>query len=272
MNENTTSSMEMSSRNDLKAAVSEAVQTVGKSFENLCLLAGVDALATMMDDDVNELADEAYERNSSKPGYRWGRTKGRVGFHGGKVEIERPRVRSKATGAEMPLPSWQEAAEAGWLEEWATSMMLMNVATRKMKPAMRLPEAGVPSGEGAGLSRSAASRRFKVLTEERMAEWMSSDLSELDLLVIQIDGMHISDNLLMIGALGIDKKGVKHALGVVEGATENAATVQALLDNLVERGLDPQVPRLFIVDGAKALSKAINFDLWLLAAFQLIHC
>ena len=178
MNENTTPSLGLSSRNELTSAVNEAIQTVGQSFENLCLLAGVKALTTMMDDDVNELAGEAYERNSGKPGYRWGRAKGRVGFHGGKVEIERPRVRSKATGAEMPLPSWQEAAEAGWLEEWATSMMLMNVATRKMNPAMRLPEAGVPSGKGSGLSRSAASRRFKVLTEERMAEGMSSDLSE----------------------------------------------------------------------------------------------
>ena len=106
----------------------------------------------------------------------------------------------------MPLPSWQDAAEAGWLEEWSTSMMLMNAATRKMNPALRLPEAGVPSGKGAGLSRSAASRRFKILTEERMAEWMSSDLWEIEPLVIQIDGMRISDNLLMIGALGIDKK------------------------------------------------------------------
>ena len=75
MNEITTSSMDLSSRNELKAAVSEAARTVGKSFEKLCLLAGVDALATMMDDDVNELAGKAYGHNSGKPGYRWGRIK-----------------------------------------------------------------------------------------------------------------------------------------------------------------------------------------------------
>ena len=68
----------------------------------------------------------------------------------------------------------------------------------------------------------------------------------------------MDDNLLMIGAVGVDANGGKHPLGVVEGATENAATVQALLDNVIERGLDPAVCRLFIVDGAKALTKAIR--------------
>ena len=70
---------------------------------------------------------------------------------------------------------------------------------------------------------------------------MASDLSGLDLLVIQIDGLHIGNDLMLVAALGIDAKGDKHPLGLVEGATENAATVQALIDNLVERGLDPTV-------------------------------
>ena len=78
------------------------------------------------------------------------------------------------------------------------------------------------------------------------------------LLVVQIDGLHVSDDLVLVAAIGIDGQGGKHPLAVVEGATENTATVQALLDNLIERGLDPAVPRLFIVDGAKALSKAIQ--------------
>jgi hypothetical protein len=61
---------------------------------------------------------------------------------------------------------------------------------------------------------------------------------------------------------------VEAALEAVEGATENAATVQALIDNLVERGLDPAVPRLFIIDGAKALSKAIRRTFGRTAAIQ----
>ena len=87
---------------------------------------------------------------------------------------------------------------------------------------------------------------------------VESDLSRLDLLVIQIDSLHIGNDLILVAALGIDADGNKHPLGLIEGATENAATVRALIDNLIERGLDPAVCRLFIVDGAKALSKVIR--------------
>jgi transposase-like protein len=73
---------------------------------------------------------------------------------------------------------------------------------------------------------------------------------------------------LATAAIGVDAKGDKHPLGLIEGATENAATVQALIDNLVERGLDPAVPRLFIIDGAKALSKAIRRTFGRTAAIQ----
>lgn len=258
MKRSTTSLLRLASTSEMTAAVEGAWDAVGVSFERFCLTAGLTSLTQMLREDARQLAGAPHAREADKPGYRWGRTRGRLGFHGGKVELERPRVRSKTTGKELPLPSWQEAVEAGWLEEWAMSLMLMNVATRKVGRAVRLPEAGVPSEAGSGLSKSAVSRRFKALTEARLAEWMASDLSQLDLLVIQIDGLHLDDNLLMIGAVGIDAEGHKHPLGVVEGATENAATVQALLDNLIERGLDPEVCRLFIVDGAKALTRAIR--------------
>src|SRR4029077_5144352 len=88
--------------------------------------------------------------------------------------------------------------------------------------------------------------------------FLAAVLSRPDLLVVQIDGLHLGDDLVLVAAIGVDGEGTKHPLPLVEGATENAATVQALLDNLVSRGLDPAVPRLFIVDGAKALSKAIR--------------
>ncbi len=64
------------------------------------------------------------------------------------------------------------------------------------------------------------------------------------------------------------RRATKHPLGVAEGATENAATVQSLIDNLIERGLDPAVPRLFIIDGAKALSRAIRRTFGRAAAIQ----
>jgi transposase-like protein len=76
--------------------------------------------------------------------------------------------------------------------------------------------------------------------------------------VVQIDGIHVAEDVVLLAAVGIDGEGEKHPLGLMEGATENAAVVQALLDDLVGRGLDPGVCRLFIVDGAKALTKAIR--------------
>jgi transposase-like protein len=211
----------------------------------------------MMAEDTAALCGGHYARDADKRGSRWGTTKGMAGFHGGQVEVERPRVRGR-DGKEIPLPSWEAARDQGLLEQWAMNLMLINVSTRKYRRAVRLPEGDVPAPTGAGLSRSAVSRRFKALTEAKLDEWMSSDLSELDLLVIQIDGLHLKDELLMVGAIGVDLAGEKHPLGVVEGATENAAVVQALLDNLIDRGLDPEICRLFVLDGAKALSKAVR--------------
>ncbi len=164
-------------------------------------------------------------------------------------------MRSQGTGKEMPLPSWEEISATGFLDRWAMNLMVMNVAPHKFCRAVRLPEAGVPADAGSGLSRSAVSRRFKALTQATFAEWMGSDPSELDLVAIQIDGLHLDDRLWMIGAFGVEVSGQKHPLGVIDGATENAATLQALLDDPIERGLDPADCYLFIVDGAKALSK-----------------
>jgi len=87
---------------------------------------------------------------------------------------------------------------------------------------------------------------------------MAADLSGLDLLVIQIDGIHIDQDLILLAAVGVDGNGDKHPLGVMEGASETAAVCQALIDNLVGRGLDPAVCRLFIIDGSRALLKAIR--------------
>jgi hypothetical protein len=141
----------------------------------------------------------------------------------------------------------------------------MGPGTRRFGRAVRLPEGDVPAGPGSGVSKwpvadlrsPAASRRFVALSAEDAA-WLEQDLSGLDLLAVQIDGIHLAEDLLLVAAVGIDGEGAKHPLGLVEGATENAAVVQALLDDLVKRGLDPSLPRLFIIDGAKALSKAIR--------------
>jgi transposase-like protein len=239
------------------ALVTEAWDAVGASFERFCLTAGVATLARMMEEDATALCGQRHERLAGRAAYRWGKTKGKIGFHGGKIAVERPRVRGRS-GAEVALPSWETALTEDWLGQWAMNLMLINVSTRKFGRAVRLPGGDVPVMKGDGRSKSAVSRRFVALSAEQMAAWMASDLSRLDLVAIQIDGIHIKEELLLVAAVGIDVEGTKHPLGVIEGATESAATAQALLDNLIGRGLDPSVCRLFIVDGAKALSKAIR--------------
>ena len=234
-----------------------AWEDVHSSFERFCLTAGVSALEEMLREDTERLAGPRHGRHRDRAGRRWGATTGKIGFHGGKVDVRRPRLRSLA-GREVSLPSWQAAQAEDWLGRWAMNLMLINVSTRKLRRAARLPEGDLPAVPGDGTSKSAASRRFVALSAQRMSEWMNSDLSQLDLVAIQIDGLHVGDDLVLIAALGIDADGEKHPLGLMEGATENVAVVQALIDNLIERGLDPAVCRLFIVDGAKALSKAIR--------------
>jgi hypothetical protein len=119
-------------------------------------------------------------------------------------------------GGELALPSWTTAQSEDLLGKWAMNLMLINVSTRRFGRAVRLPEGDVPAPEGAGVSRSAVSRRFVALSAARMKE-DDVRLSRLDLLIIQIDGMHMDDDLMLVGAVGIDGMGNKHPLGAIEG-------------------------------------------------------
>ena len=249
----------------------EAWQAVDACFGRFCLTAGIEALQSMMAADVDDLCGDRHARSTERRGHRWGRTRGKIGYHGGKVDIVRPRVRGRG-GDELVLPSWTAAANEDWLGRTAMNLMLVGVATRKIGRAVRLPEGRLRQVDGDGTSKSAASRRFVALSQERMEAWLKSDLTKLDLLVIQIDGLHVAEDIVLVGAIGIDANGEKHVLGLAEGATENAAAVQALLDNLLERGLDPTVPRLFILDGAKALSKAVKATFGRMTAIQRCRC
>src|ERR1700751_1019580 len=239
------------------APVGKAWDEVSASFDRFCLAAGIETLGAMMEADAEAACGPRHSRSADRLGHRWGRTAGKIGFHAGKVAMERPRVRG-LDGKELPLPSWEQAVEEDWLGRWAMNLMRINVSTRKFRRAVRLPEGDVPAPAGSGVSTSAASRHFVALSSARLREWSGADLSRLDILVVQIDGIHISQDLVLVAAIGIDGEGIKHPLALMEGATENAAVVQALIDSLLARGLDPVVPRLFIIDGSKALSRAIR--------------
>ena len=181
------------------------------------------------------------------------------------MKVARPRVRDRA-GKEVSLESWQVLRDGNLLLEWALNLMVLNVSTRKYHRAVRLPEGDLAKARGDGTSKSAVSRRFVVLSRKKMKAWLASDLSELDLLVIQIDGLHVGDHVLMGDRRRWQRRQACPGRG--RGATENTVVVQALIDNLPRQGLDPRLPRLFIVDGAKALSKAIRNTFGVAAAIQ----
>ena len=238
---------------DERSAVAVAFEAVRSSFDKFCLIAGIEALQELLQEEASAVCGERHQRHDGRQGRRWGETRSQVAFHGGRIGLDRPRVRSREGQQELVLPSWAAAQDEDWLGQWAMNQMLINVSTRKFRRSVRLPGGDVGSISGDGTSKSAVVRG----AVERETDGLAG-LSPLDLLAIQIDGLHISDELILVAAVGIDGRGEKHPLGLVEGATENAATVQALLDNLVERGLDPAGVWLFIIDGAKALSKAIR--------------
>ena len=172
--------------------LADAMDAVHLSVDRFCLLAGVEALAEMMEEDATTVCGARHRRHGDRRGYRWGRTHSEIGDHGGKVKVARPRVRDRA-GKEVSLESWQALRDGNLLLEWALNLMVLNVSTRKYHRAVRLPEGDLAKARGDGTSKSAVSRRFVALSRKKMKAWLASDLSELDLLVIQIDGLHVGD-------------------------------------------------------------------------------
>jgi hypothetical protein len=154
----------------------EAWQAVDACFGRFCLTAGIEALQGMMAADVEDLCGGRHARSTERRGHRWGRTRGKIGYQGGKVDVVRPRVRGHG-GDELMLPSWTAAASEDWLGRTAMNLMLVGVATRKIGRSVRLPEGRLCQVDGDGTSKSAASRRFVALSQGRMEAWLKSDLS-----------------------------------------------------------------------------------------------
>ena len=134
--------------------------------------------------------------------------------------------------------------------------MLAGVSTR------RYARTGEPVGTeidevARSTSKSAVSREFVSRTREHLIELMSRPLDDLRLAVVMLDGIELKGRCCVV-ALGIDTDGVKHPLGLWDGSTENATVATTLLANLVERGLDVEQGVLVVIDGAKALRKAVR--------------
>jgi putative transposase len=165
-------------------ALERAVQSVQSSFDKFCLSAGIEALQALLEDEASALCGERYQRHEDRHGRRWGRVRSQVASHGGRVGVDRPRVRSREGKQELGLPSWAAALGEDWLGPWAMNQMLINVSTRKFRRSVRLPGGDVGSLKGDGTSKSAVSRKFVALSGAKLKEGRASDLSQLDLLAI----------------------------------------------------------------------------------------
>ena len=168
------------------------------------------------------------------------------------MAVNRPRVR-RAAGGELKLPSWRQWSARDPLEERALEQMVLGVSTRRYARSLEPLPAGIAAR---GVSKSAVSERFVYGTERKLAELMSRELGGLKLAAVLIDGVHFGAHVVL-AAVGVDERGGKHVLGLREGATENAAAARALLADLAERGLEMSRSILVVIDGAKALRKAV---------------
>jgi putative transposase len=216
----------------------------------LMVRSGLRILDAMLEEDRTALCGPRYAHQATRTAARAGTVPSEVVLGGRKITVARPRVR--AAGREVPLPTFQTLAQEDPLNRRVVEQMLVGVATRQYARSLEPVPEGVVSR---GTSKSSVSRRFVAKTTAQLRAWQSAPLDGLDLVALLVDGVHIGEHCLVV-ALGIAADGQKHALGVWEGATENAAVCQSLLANLQSRGLRTDRSVLVILDGALALHKA----------------
>lgn len=212
--------------------------------------AGLQLMLCLIAEEVEQVAGRRYARDPDRRATRWGHEEGHVVWSGRKVPIERPRVRS-GEGREVPLERYGQFQRDGALQRDVARRVLAGVSTRNY--------AGVVDAlcEGYGISKSAVSRQWKGASARAVQALAERPLGALDLAVLVLDGVHFKEHLFVV-ALGIDVRGQKHVLGLWQGATENATVCGELLDDLIRRGLRTDRAYLFVLDGSKALAKAVR--------------
>ena len=223
------------------------------TLHDAIVAAGMGVLGAMLEEERAKLCGARYVHQPERTASRAGHANGELALGGRRVRVRRPRVRS-TDGEEVTLETWRRFAEADPLTPRAVEQMVLGVSTRKY---VRSIEPAPPGLKSRGTSKSAVSRRFVASTREKLAETMSRDLSKLVLCAIMIDGIHVGEYLVLV-ALGIDTHGDKHVLGLYEGATENTTCCTGLLSDLEARGVQTDRAMLFVIDGSKALAKAIR--------------
>jgi putative transposase len=236
------------------------LDTAAGGLLNLSIELGFEVMRQMLELDVEALAGKKGKHDANRTAYRHGSEPTKVVLGGEKRSVDKPRVRS-LSGVELPLPSLTQFQNEDSLSQAVLAKLLRGVSTRKYAGTT-----DYPSPDSACTSKSEVSRRFIAGLEPLVAEFLGRKLED-DYPVIMIDGMNIGQ-MTVLAAMGIKHDGTKQMLGVIEGGSENHLVANALLADLAGRGLAADTPRLFVLDGGKALHKAVTDAFGKYAAIQ----
>jgi len=240
----------------VQEALGELVGTAKEGLLALSVGVGLGVLAELMEEEVVDVVGAKGKHDPERVAVRHGHESGEVTLGGRRVAVQRPRVRSADGRAEVPLQTYAYFADRDPLTRSVLERMLAGVSTRRYRRTQE-PVGQEVEQQARSTSKSSVSRAFIERTRGALTELMSRRLDDVRLAVMMIDGIDLGERTNVV-ALGITTEGVKIPLGLWEGSTENATVATALLSDLVERGLDPEQGILFVVDGAKALRKAIR--------------
>jgi putative transposase len=212
--------------------------------------AGLALMSLVMEEEVRHVAGERNQQHAERRAHRWGKEDDYCVIDGQKVPIQRTRLRTKDK-REQRLGSYELFQCSGPLQQGVWDKMMHGLSTRNYGAVVK------DFSTAYGVEKSAVSEKFIEASRERVKQLMERPLGELRLCTVLIDGTPFK-NRQMIAALGIGCDGRKTVLGLREGATENTTVVGALLSDLLERGFDFSTPRLYVLDGGKALHTAVR--------------
>jgi len=240
----------------VQQALGELVNSAKEGLLALSVGVGLGVLAELMEDEVDDVVGLKGKHNLKRTAVRHGHESGEVTLGGRRIQVERPRVRSADSESEVPLRTYQHFADRDPFSRHVLEQLLAGVSTRRFQRT-REPVGAEVEAVARSTSRSAVSREFIARTRQNLLSLMSRRLDDVRLAVLMLDGIELKGRCCVV-ALGITTDGVKLPLGLWDGSTENATVAKELLSNLVARGLDLGQGVLCVIDGAKALRKAID--------------
>jgi putative transposase len=230
--------------------IAEMLGWLRQGVGELIRQAGLRLMDLLMQEEVRELVGERSQRQAERTAHRWGSERGYCVVMGQKVPVERPRVRS-TDDQEARLGSYEMFHRGEPLTETVWEKLMLGLSTRKYGQAVR------EFTEAYGLEKSAVSEHFIEASRAKLQEMMERRLDKTRLCALLIDATPFAGQQLVV-AMGISQDGRKMILGLRQGATENATVVGELLGDLVSRGLNFSEPRVYILDGGKALTAAVK--------------